>query len=329
MEPLLEFEKPIAALEQKILELRELAEREKTDFSHEVASLEEKVKILTQETFSKLTAWQRVQLSRHPSRPYMKDYVTTLFPDFMELHGDRTFGEDPAITGGIATWPKTGTPIVIIGHQKGRTTKQKILQNFGMPKPEGYRKAIRLMELANRFQLPLLTLIDTPGAYPGIEAEERGQSAAIAQSLLTMFDLEIPVLAVIIGEGGSGGALALSVADKILMQEYSIYAVISPESCASILWSDPSLAEQASEKLKLSPQELLKLKVIDGIIPEPPGGAHRNLEQATALLWKALQKHFGPMIEDSTLVKNKKLAKKRTEKFRKIGSDCILKAAHE
>ncbi|MGK5086354.1 acetyl-CoA carboxylase carboxyltransferase subunit alpha [Bdellovibrionota bacterium FG-2] len=325
MESPLEFEKPISTLEKKLLELRELAKIENADFSSEITALEEKIKNLTQVTFSKLSAWQRVQLSRHPSRPYMKDYVSTLFPDFLELHGDRTFGEDPAITGGLASWPQTGTPIVIIGHQKGRTTKQKIQQNFGMPKPEGYRKAVRLMEMANRFQLPLLTLIDTPGAYPGIEAEERGQSEAIAQSLLTMFDLEIPVMAVVIGEGGSGGALALSVADKILMQEYSIYAVISPESCASILWSDPSLAEQASEKLKLSPQELLKLKIIDGIIPEPLGGAHRNWEQATALLWKSLQKHFGPMIQGTTLTKNKKLAKKRIERFRSLGNDCLVK----
>jgi acetyl-CoA carboxylase carboxyl transferase subunit alpha len=265
-----------------------------------------------------------------------------LFPDFMALHGDRAFGEDPAILGGIATWPpetpRAGatpdngatagsssagrTPILILGHQKGRTTKQKMERNFGMAKPEGYRKAIRLMRLAERSRIPILVFIDTPGAYPGLDAEERGQSAAIAESLEEMFRLTVPVVAVVIGEGGSGGALAVGIANSVLMQEYSTYSVISPESCASILWSDSSLAERASEKLKLSPPDLLKLGVIDTIVREPKGGAHRDGVEAAALLRKALMETFDPLFKTSAK-SPKKLQTDRIAKFRKMGEAAL------
>lgn len=343
MDAFFDFEKPIATLEKKLQDLRDLSKQEGVDFSHEIALLEKKVLSLIDETYLKLTPWQKVQLSRHPGRPYSRDYIDALFPDFMELQGDRLFGDDQAILGGIATWPpvelsaaahatsptKKGklerTPILILGHQKGRTTKQKMERNFGMAKPEGYRKAMRLMQLAERSKMPILTFVDTPGAYPGVEAEERGQSQAIAESIQLMFQIEVPVITVVIGEGGSGGALAIGVGNRVLMQEYTIYSVISPESCASILWSDSSLAERASEKLKMSPTSLMSLGVIDGIVPEPKGGAHRDPNLAFALMRESLLTHFESVI--TAYQKNpKKVWQERQDKFRKMGSAALAHA---
>lgn len=335
MEAFFDFEKRIVTLEKKLIDLRELARQEGVDFSQEIKILEKKVITLIDETYTKLTPWQKVQLSRHPSRPYTREYVDALFPGFMELQGDRAFGDDQAILGGVGLWPpaRPGTdpetlaantadkksPILILGHQKGRSTKQKMERNFGMAKPEGYRKAMRLAQLAERSRMPIVTFIDTPGAYPGIEAEERGQSAAIAESIRLFFGLSVPVLSIVIGEGGSGGALAIGVANKVLMQEYSIYSVISPESCASILWSDSSLAERASEKLKMSPTELLRMGVIDGIVPEPKGGAHRNWNSAFEMMRESLIENMEPLM--ATAKKNpKKLVSERIQKFRGIGS---------
>jgi acetyl-CoA carboxylase carboxyl transferase subunit alpha len=340
MEAIFDFEKPIVNLERKLQDLRELAKQEGVDFTNEINILEKKVRSLIDDTYSKLGPWQKVQLSRHPNRPYTRDYVDLLFPDFMELQGDRTYSDDQAILAGIATWPprlpegssdseakdsSPRTPILIIGHQKGRTTKQKMERNFGMAKPEGYRKAMRLMALADRTKMPILTFIDTPGAYPGIEAEERGQSQAIAESIELMFGLKVPVVAVVIGEGGSGGALAIGVANCVLMQEYSTYSVISPESCASILWSDSSLAERASEKLKMNPPELLNLGVIDGIIKEPKGGANRDWIEAGQLLRLALLENFEPLMK---VWKSdpKKLLEQRISKFRSMGEKSLAHA---
>jgi acetyl-CoA carboxylase carboxyl transferase subunit alpha len=306
MEALFEFEKPIASLEKKLQDLRDVGTTEGVDLSKEIAALEKKVEKLIEDTYSKLTPWQRVQVSRHPNRPYTRDYVDVLFPTFMEMAGDRTFSEDPAILAGVAEWPPAGEAlkkgerrlsILILGHQKGRTTKERMERNFGMAKPEGYRKAMRLMAMAERLRMPILTFIDTPGAYPGIEAEERGQSQAIAESIRTMFNLTVPIVSVVIGEGGSGGALAIGVANQVLMQEYSTYSVISPESCASILWSDSRLAERASDKLKMNPPDLLRLGVIDRIIPEPLGGAHRNWNETFALMRQSLREAFQPLLK--------------------------------
>jgi acetyl-CoA carboxylase carboxyl transferase subunit alpha len=343
MEAFFEFEKPIANLAKKIQDLRDLAKQEGVDFTDEIATLERKMATLVDETFAKLTPWQKVQLSRHPSRPYTRDYVDLLFPDFMELHGDRTFGDDQAILAGIATWPPTRPgenakplaeeqkfPILILGHQKGRNTKQKMERNFAMARPEGYRKAIRLMQMADRLKMPILCFIDTPGAYPGLDAEERGQSQAIAQSIEVMFGLNVPSMGIVIGEGGSGGALAVGVTNTLLMMEYSYYSVIAPESCAAILWSDSSLAERASEKLKMSPPELLRLGVIDGIIPEPKGGAHRDWNKAASSIHSALTEHMGKMITQMNKKSSAKTPKQfqtaRTEKFRKMGELALAHA---
>jgi acetyl-CoA carboxylase carboxyl transferase subunit alpha len=327
MEAFFDFEKPIVNLEKKLQDLRELAKQEGVDFTHEISILENKVVQLIDETYAKLTPWQKVLLSRHPSRPYTRDYIDLIFPDFMELHGDRTFGDDQAVLGGTATWNET--PVMIIGHQKGRTTKQKMERNFGMAKPEGYRKAMRLMHLADRCKMPIVTLIDTPGAYPGLEAEERGQSQAIAESIELMFGLNVPIVAIVIGEGGSGGALAIGVANQVLMQEYSTYSVISPESCASILWSDSSLAERASERLKMNPPDLLRLGVIDTIIPEPKGGAHRDWNLAAKNLRDALDAALEPLVKTAKANAKKspkKLMMERTEKFRAIGQAALAHA---
>ncbi len=332
MDAFFDFEKPLSGLENKLNELRALAKDGKMDLRTEIENLEEKLRALTSQTYSNLTPWQRVQLSRHPNRPYARDIIDALFPDFMELHGDRRFGEDQAIVGGTATFQ--GNPILILGNQKGRTTKQRVERNFGMARPEGYRKAIRLMELADRTGLPILTLIDTPGAYPGADAEERGQAQAIAESISTLFQVRSPVCAVIIGEGGSGGALALGVADVLLMQEFSVYSVISPESCASILWSDSSLAERAAERLKMSPKELLQMGIIDQILQEPLGGAQRNWEEAFSRLNAGLEEHFLPRIQNwkKRLKKNPDarptdLREARREKYRKMGQLAFSESA--
>jgi acetyl-CoA carboxylase carboxyl transferase subunit alpha len=323
MEAYYEFERPISGLEKKISDLREMSIQEKMDFSAEIRALEQKLKVLIEEVYAGLTPWQRVQLSRHPQRPYAEDYISLLFTDFQELHGDRKFRDDPAIIAGLARLD--GQAVMVIGQQKGRGTKEKMKRNFGMVKPDGYRKAIRLMEMAARFHLPVITLVDTPGAFPGIDAEERGQSEAIADSIMRMFGLEVPVIAVVIGEGGSGGALAVAVADRVLMQEFSTYSVISPESCASILWSDSAMAEQAAKVLKLSAPEVKGLGVIDDIVQEPQGGAHRDPQSAATMLGKSLSKHLQELlqVDGATLTKN------RVAKFRKIGTQYIISAPLE
>jgi acetyl-CoA carboxylase carboxyl transferase subunit alpha len=308
----LDFERPIVDLEHKIEELKQ-QQSGAGAFSEEIGRLESKARRLRDEIFADLTPWQVVLLSRHKSRPYMMDYVEALFTDFVELHGDRLFREDPAIVAGMAYFDHQ--PLMIIGHQKGRNTKENMVRNFGMPGPEGYRKAKRLMELAGRFQLPIVTLIDTPGAYPGIGAEERGQAEAIAHNLEVMAGLPVPVVSVVIGEGGSGGALALGVANRLLMMQYAIYSVISPEGCASILWKDGSRAEQAAEVLHLRARDILDLKVADEIIPEPPGGAHRDPRQAAARLGEALRRH----LTELRALSPEELTEQRYRKYRSLG----------
>ncbi|MCZ6826242.1 MAG: acetyl-CoA carboxylase carboxyltransferase subunit alpha [Gammaproteobacteria bacterium] len=282
----LDFEQPIAELEAKIEELRHVGSDADINISEEINRLEDKSRSLTKSIFSELSAWQVTQLARHPQRPYTNDYLAKIFTDFQELSGDRMYGDDPAIVGGLARLD--GRPVMIVGHQKGRDTKQRVHRNYGMPKPEGYRKALRLMRMAERFSLPIITLIDTPGAYPGVGAEERGQSEAIARNLYTMAGLRTPILAVVIGEGGSGGALAIGVCDRLLMLEYSIYSVISPEGCASILWKSADKAELAAEAMGITADRLAKLELVDEIIGEPLGGAHRDPDAMVEALKNAL-----------------------------------------
>ncbi len=291
----LEFEQPIAELEAKIDELRYIGDDADVNINDEVAKLEAKSQALTETIFSSLTPWQISQLARHPQRPYMLDYVVRMFSDFQELHGDRCFADDHAIIGGVGRLD--GTPVMIIGQQKGRDTKEKLHRNFGMPRPEGYRKALRLMQMAERFGLPLLTFIDTPGAYPGIGAEERGQSEAIARNLFVMSKLRTPVICTVIGEGGSGGALAIGVGDRTLMLQYSTYSVISPEGCASILWKSAEKAEEAAEALGITSSRLQELGLIDRIISEPLGGAHRNVDLMAEHLRKALSEELGRLVK--------------------------------
>jgi len=282
----LDFEQPIADLETKIEELRLVGNNSDLNITDEISRLQEKSHKLTEQVFSNLTAWQISQLSRHPLRPYTLDYLSLLFDDFDELHGDRHFGDDAAIVGGMARLD--GRPVMVIGHQKGRDVKQKVKRNFGMPRPEGYRKALRLMEMAERFKMPILTFIDTPGAYPGIDAEERGQSEAIAFNLAAMSRLKTPIISTIIGEGGSGGALAIGVCDELMMLQYSTYSVISPEGCASILWKSASKAADAAQAMGLTANRLKELGLVDTLIPEPLGGAHRNPEEMVVSLKAAL-----------------------------------------
>lgn len=286
----LDFEQPIADLQAKIDELRRVGFDNEINISEEIAKLEEKSRKLTESVFADLSAWQISQLSRHPQRIYTLDYIELMFQDFQELHGDRTFADDPAIVGGLARFE--GMPVMVIGHQKGRDTKEKIFRNFGMPRPEGYRKALRLMKMAERFQLPIICLIDTPGAYPGINAEERGQSEAIARNLFEMATLRTPIICTIIGEGGSGGALAIGVGDRLLMLQYSTYSVISPEGCASILWKSADKAEQAAEAMGITSNRLLELGLIDEIVPEPLGACHRDREQTAENFRNALSRNL-------------------------------------
>ena len=282
----LDFEQPIAELQAKIDELRYVHEDSAVDISDEITRLTKKSQQLTKEIYAKLTSWQIAQVARHPQRPYTLDYVSALFTDFRELHGDRTYADDPAIVGGLARF--NGKPCMIIGHQKGRDTKEKIHRNFGMPRPEGYRKALRLMKLAEKFALPLLTFVDTPGAYPGIGAEERGQSEAIGRNLYEMAGLRIPIVATVIGEGGSGGALAIAIGDITLMLQYATYSVISPEGCASILWKSAEHAPEAAETLGITAARLKQLGLIDKVVNEPLGGAHRDHAAMMVTLKKAL-----------------------------------------
>jgi len=286
----LDFEQSIAELEAKIEELRHVGFDQSINISDEISLLEEKSRKLTEKIFSGLSAWQISQLSRHPQRPYTQDYLESIFEDFHELHGDRAFADDPAIMGGLARLD--GIPVMVIGHQKGRDTKEKLYRNFGMPRPEGYRKALRLMKMAERFHLPDICLIDTPGAYPGIGAEERGQSEAIARNLLEMSRLRTPIVCVVIGEGGSGGALAIGVGDRLLMLQYSTYSVISPEGCASILWKSAEKAELAAEAMGITSKRIMDLKLIDEIVPEPIGGAHRDRKAMAESLKAALKQNI-------------------------------------
>ncbi|MGB3622835.1 acetyl-CoA carboxylase carboxyltransferase subunit alpha [Ketobacter sp. MCCC 1A13808] len=282
----LDFEQPIAELESKIDELRNLGKGSDLNINDEVKLLKEKSLSLTESIFSELTSWQIAQLARHPQRPYTFDHIKRIFSDFDELHGDRTFADDKAIVGGVARLD--GKPVMIIGHQKGRDIKEKVLRNFGMPQPDGYRKAMRLMQMAERFKMPVLTFIDTPGAYPGIEAEERGQSEAIARNLAVMASLRTPIIATVIGEGGSGGALAIGVCDHLQMLQYSTYAVISPEGCASILWKSAEYASDAAEAMGLTAERLHELGLVDQVIPEPLGGGHRNYDVVADAMKAAL-----------------------------------------
>jgi len=284
----LDFEQPIAELEAKIEELRFVGDDSDVNINEEVARLKEKSESLTKSIFAKLTPWQIARVARHESRPYTSDYLSMIAPDFQELHGDRMYADDPAIIGG--TGRIEGRPVMIIGHQKGRDTKERVRRNYGMPKPEGYRKAQRLMRMAAKFKLPVVTFIDTPGAYPGVGAEERGQSEAIAQSLYLMAGLETPIISVVIGEGGSGGALAIGVADRLLMMQYGIYSVISPEGCASILWKSAEKAEVAAEAMKITAHDLKDFGLVDEILPEPLGGAHRAPKEAAEVIRNALIK---------------------------------------
>jgi acetyl-CoA carboxylase carboxyl transferase subunit alpha len=289
----LEFEQPIAELEAKIDELRFVGDDSEINISEEVARLKSKSETLTKSIFAKLSAWQIAQLARHPMRPYTADYLRLLSPDFQELHGDRMYADDPAIIGGIGRLD--GRPIMFIGHQKGRDTKERVRRNYGMPKPEGYRKAQRLMRMAERFSLPIVTLIDTPGAYPGIGAEERGQSEAIAYSLYLMASLRTPIISVVIGEGGSGGALAIGVGDRLLMLQYGVYSVISPEGCASILWKSAEKAEDAAEAMRITAQDLNGFGLVDEVLPEPLGAAHRDPEAMADVMRNALVKHLADL----------------------------------
>lgn len=276
----LDFEQPIAELEAKIDELRFVGHDNEVNLSEEIAKLEKKARGLTQSIFADLSPWQISQVARHPRRPYTLDYLSRLFTDFEELAGDRAFADDPAIVGGVARF--RGQPVMVIGHQKGRDTKEKVRRNFGMPRPEGYRKALRLMHLAERFSLPVMTFIDTPGAYPGVGAEERGQSEAIARNLFEMSRLRTPIVCTVVGEGGSGGALAIGVGDRVAMLQYSIYSVISPEGCASILWKDSGRASEAANALGITSERIRELGLIDAVVPEPLGGAHRDLQAMAA-----------------------------------------------
>lgn len=307
----LDFEKPIVELEQKIEEMRKLSDN--LDIADEIATLEKKVAQLRENIFSNLTRWQKVQLARHPERPYTLDYIGMMTTGFLELHGDRVFGDDKSIVGGFAKLDDQA--VMVIGHQKGRDTKSNLYRNFGMPQPEGYRKALRLMNLAAKFRKPVITLLDTPGAYPGIEAEERGQAEAIARNLREMSHLPVPIIVAIIGEGASGGALGIGVGDRVLMLENTWYSVIAPESCSSILWRSWEYKEQAAEALRLTANDLLTQKIIDRIVPEPLGGAHRNPQQAAAILKDCLLEELRPLLK----MKPERLIEQRIEKFSSMG----------
>lgn len=309
----LDFERPLVELEQKIQEFRDFAVDERMEFQDELRRLETKAAKLREEIFTGLTRWQRVQLARHPRRPYTLDYVERLCDDFLELRGDRGFGDDRAIVGGMAVF--RGRKIMLIGHQKGRDIKEKLERNFGMPHPEGYRKALRLMQLAGRFGRPVVTLIDTQGAYPGIGAEERGQSEAIARNLFEMSRLPVPIIGVIIGEGGSGGALALGVCDLTLMMENAVYSVISPEGCAAILWGDRSRAAEAADALRLTAADLTELEVVDGVIDEPLGGAHRDFDGTAQAVGDSLEKALAQLDARSPT----ELLEERRKKYLSMG----------
>ena len=309
----LEFEKPISDLENKIESLRDNKDNDES-VHQEISSISDRIENLTKEIYEGLSIWQKVQVARHPHRPHFSDYIENIFTDFDELHGDRLFGDDQAIIGGLAKFK--GSPVVIIGHEKGKSTEDKISRNFGMSQPEGYRKASRLMKLAEDFSLPIITFIDTPGAYPGIESEERGMSEAIAKNLSIMSGLKVPIIVIITGEGGSGGALAIGVGDHISMLQYSIYSVASPEACASIVWRDNSKAQEAAEAMKLDAKNLLDFGLIDNIIDEPLGGAHRDAKKASSLIAQEIDENLKRLRE----IEIDELIEKRYQKIMSYGS---------
>ncbi len=317
MRHFLDFEKPVAELESKIEELRKMSEADGLNIAEEVARLTEKVDRQLRATYAKLTAWQKTQVARHPERPKAKHYISSLITDFTPLAGDRAFADDAAILGGLGRF--RGRSVVVLGTEKGTDTESRVAHNFGMARPEGYRKARRLMELAGRFGLPILTFVDTSGAFPGVEAEARGQAEAIARSIEACLEAPIPVVATIIGEGGSGGAIALAAGDSVLMMEHAIYSVISPEGCAAILWKDAAQAPQAAEALKITAEDLKRLKLIDAIIPEPMGGAHREPEVAIKAVGDAMANALGPLLQLDPAT----LRLKRREKFLEMGRDAL------
>jgi len=309
----LDFEKPIEELEKRIEELKSISDTEGVSLEDEIKPLEKKLNELRRKIFENLSPWQKVLLARHPDRPYTLNYIELIFKDWVELHGDRLYADDPAIVAGVASLD--GIPFIVVGHQKGRTTEEKIKRNFGMPHPEGYRKALRVMQMGAKFGKPIVSFIDTPGAFPGIGAEERGQAVAIAVNIKEMAVLPVPIIIIITGEGGSGGALAIGVGDRVYMMENSMYSVISPEGCASILWRDQKYKVEAAKALKITPEDLLRFGVIDKIIPEPPGGAHRNPEKAAAIIRAAILETYNELVK----VPSDELVEKRIEKFGKMG----------
>jgi acetyl-CoA carboxylase carboxyl transferase subunit alpha len=316
---LLDFEKPLMEFERNIAQIRQLAEASSEDFSEQVNQLEYRAAQLRQEIFANLTPEQRLKVARHPSRPSTLDYIQGIFEDWVELHGDRAYSDDPAMVGGVACLKmqneNDGQPVVIIGQQKGRDTKDNIMRNFGMPQPDGYRKALRLMEHANRFEMPILTFIDTPGAYPGLEAENRGQGEAIARNLREMFSLEVPIICTVIGEGMSGGALGIGIGDRVFMLEHAVYSVISPESCSSILWRDVQHIKEAARSLKITAFDLKSMNIIDQIIPEPPGGAHR----APVDMARTLKDTLSKSLQELQAMTGKERRSQRYQKFRAMG----------
>jgi acetyl-CoA carboxylase carboxyl transferase subunit alpha len=313
MEASTKAQRELANIERQIESL-EAAAGDNKEARARLQRLHEQVELLRQQVYANLNAWQKTELARHPQRPYTQDYLDRIFTDWSEVHGDRTFGDDPAIICGMARFH--GTEVVVIGHQKGRDTKSKVYRNFGMPNPEGYRKALRVMQIAEKFGRPIFTFIDTPGAYPGLGAEERGQAEAIARNLREMARLQVPIVATVTGEGGSGGALAIAVADRVLMMENTVYSVISPEGCASIMWRDASKRDIAAQALRITPKDLIELGCIDEVVSEPPGGAHSDHDAAAALLDSALQKHLAELCR----MRRSDLPKSRYEKFRKMAT---------
>lgn len=317
MEFTLEFERPVFELENQIRELKQTS-HQNIDISHEIAALQAKANQMLEDIYQKLSPWQRTQLSRHPQRPHAIDYIENIVTEFHEIFGDRRFSDDPSMITGFGYID--GQRVAVIGIEKGRKTQDKIKRNFGMANPEGYRKALRVMQMASQFGIPVVTFVDTPGAYPGIGAEERGQALAIAENLEEMFNVKAPIIATVIGEGGSGGALGIAIADRVFMMEYSVYSVISPESCASILWADPKMAETAANSLQLSPNKALELKVIDGVIKEPAGGAHRYPAQAIAKVKETIMSHLKTLQAQDVDA----MMEARFEKFRQMGNTTLI-----
>ncbi|HLW55994.1 MAG TPA: acetyl-CoA carboxylase carboxyltransferase subunit alpha [Bacteriovoracaceae bacterium] len=322
MDIILEFDRPVTELENQIRELRS-STGPSIDISHEIDALQAKVDKMLEEIYKKLTPWQRTQLSRHPQRPHAIDYIQNIVTDFHEIHGDRRYSDDPSMITGFGYID--GQKVAVLGIEKGRKTSEKILRNFGMANPEGYRKALRVMQLASQFGIPVVTFVDTPGAYPGIGAEERGQALAIAENLEEMFKIKSPIISIVIGEGGSGGALGIAVADKVFMMEYSVYSVISPESCASILWSDPKMAETAANSLQLSPNKAKELRVIDDIIAEPAGGAHRHPDKAVQNVKEAIISALSELQKTPV----EQILNARFEKFRQMGNITLIEDQSE